>query len=216
MTEDQKLGPDAQRASIRRWCGSHGVEIASWHVDQGVSGAAPLERRAGLLSALDALASESAGLLVVAKRDRLARDVVEAAMIERLAQKCGARVVSANGGNQDTAEGELMRGIMDLFAQYERALIRRRTTAALAVKRRKGEKTGGEAPYGFRVAADGRTLERDETEQSAIESARRLRDEGQSYRAICDALSDLGFLPRTRGRWWPMTVRRMLARDPSV
>ncbi len=33
----------------------------------------------------------------------------------------------------------LLRGLMDLFAQYERAVIRARTRAALAVKRSKGE-----------------------------------------------------------------------------
>jgi DNA invertase Pin-like site-specific DNA recombinase len=34
----------------------------------------------------------------------------------------------------------LMRGLVDLFAQYERALIRSRTKAALAVKKGRGER----------------------------------------------------------------------------
>ncbi len=74
-------------------------------------------------------------MLLVAKRDRLARDVVVAAMVDRLAERHGARVLAADGtGNGDGPEAMLMRGIVDVFAQYERALIRARTKAALAVK----------------------------------------------------------------------------------
>ena len=49
-----------------------------------------------------------------------------------------------------------MRGIVDVFAAYEREVIRARTRAALGVKRARGERTG-EIPYGYRVAA-GRAL----------------------------------------------------------
>ena len=43
--------------------------------------------------------------------------------------------------------------MVDAFAEYERAIIRARTRAALAVKRGRGERTG-EVPYGFRLAED--------------------------------------------------------------
>src|SRR5262249_29181206 len=57
------------------------------------------------------------------------------------ALEAGAKVITADGvAVEDTPEGQLLRGMLDLFAQYERALIRARTRAALAVKRSKGEK----------------------------------------------------------------------------
>jgi len=32
-TEDQKLGPEAQRAAIEPWAAREGVQVAAWHVD---------------------------------------------------------------------------------------------------------------------------------------------------------------------------------------
>ena len=76
---------------------------------------------AGLLEALDALQGHGAGLLVVAKRERLARDVMKAGAIEVAASSRSARVVSADG----VAEGAdptaiLLRQLLDSFAQFER------------------------------------------------------------------------------------------------
>src|SRR5689334_3423603 len=75
-TDDQTLSPDAQRAAIARWAESHGAMVVGESIDWGVSGAAELADRPGLMSAIAAIDAHGAGLLVVAKRDRLARDVV--------------------------------------------------------------------------------------------------------------------------------------------
>jgi DNA invertase Pin-like site-specific DNA recombinase len=158
-TTEQELSPDAQRAALTRWANAQGVELVGVFEDVGVSGGTVLEKRPGLLAALDALRTTGSGVLLIAKRDRLARDVVVAAMAERLVERTGARVVSADGtGLGDGPEAVMMRGIQDLFAMYERLVIKARTRAALSVKRARGERVG-QVPYGFRVAADGVTLE---------------------------------------------------------
>src|SRR5580692_8132311 len=78
--DEQKLGPEAQRASIEAWAAREGVSVASWQVDQGVCSVTPIEGRPALLAALGALREYGAGVLVVAKRDRIARDVVLSAL----------------------------------------------------------------------------------------------------------------------------------------
>ena len=147
-TEDQKLGPEAQAEALKSWCSRHNAELVAVFSDLGVSGGAPLEKRTELLKAVDALKESKADGLLVAKRDRIARDVMIAAMIERLVERAGAKVISADGtGNGDTPEAQLMRNMISAFADYERALIRARTKAALAVKKSRGERTG-QIPYG--------------------------------------------------------------------
>src|SRR5579864_6724647 len=96
-TEEQRLGPEAQRAQIEVWAARAGVRVVAWCLDQGVSGAAPLETRPALVTALAELRAQKAGVLVVAKRDRLARSVEVALALERALQGVGARVVSADG-----------------------------------------------------------------------------------------------------------------------
>ncbi|MCZ7684437.1 MAG: recombinase family protein [Sandaracinaceae bacterium] len=146
-TTDQNLGPDAQLATVERWACANGVRILATHGDHGVSGGASLDRRPGLLAALDALKEHGAGLLVVAKRDRLARDPIVAAMVEAAAARVGARIVSAAGeGDGDDPAAILMRRMVDAFAEYERHMIRARTKAALAVKRSRGERVSGRRP----------------------------------------------------------------------
>lgn len=49
------LGPEAQRAALLRWAEVRGLQLVAVHEDRGVSGAAPLDRRPGLLAALDSL-----------------------------------------------------------------------------------------------------------------------------------------------------------------
>src|SRR5690349_20875443 len=81
-TSEQALGSEAQVAALHSWCSSRGVELIAVCSDLGVSGATAIDKRPGLLAAMDALSEHGAGVLLVAKRDRLARDVIVAAMVE--------------------------------------------------------------------------------------------------------------------------------------
>ena len=209
-TEDQALGPEAQRAAIESWAARQGVQVLSWHLDQGVGGATPIEDRPGLLAALKALEDMDAGLIVVAKWDRLARDIMVAAMVERMVERVGAGIVSADGvGVGDGPEAALMRAMVQAFAAYERALIRTRTSVALRALRAKGQRAG-EVPLGYRLAEDGKALLQDASELEAIAQAQELRAEGLSYRRIAAEMERRGLRPRG-SRWHAMTVSRMMA-----
>ena len=209
-TDEQNLGPEAQRESIQKWASQNGILIAAWFEELGVSGGAELEKRPGLLSALDALQANGAGVLVVAKRDRLARDTMLAAMIERLAERSGAVVRSAdNVGNGEGPEQQLLRGIIDVFAMYERALIRARTKAALAVKASRLERVGS-IGYGWRLIQDGTHLEPDENEQKIILLAHDLRSQGLPLRGIARRLEEQGLFGRNGGAWNVKSIASLL------
>ncbi|MBX3205490.1 MAG: recombinase family protein [Labilithrix sp.] len=211
-TDRQELGPEAQRAAVEAWAAREGVSVVAWHVDAGVSGASAIEARPALCAALAALREHGAGALVVAKRDRVARDVVIAATVERAAVHAGARLVSADGtGNGDSPADAFMRTVIDGAAAYERGLIRDRTKAALAAKIAKGERVG-EVPYGFRLGADGVRLEADPAEQGVLVAVRELRAAGLSQRAIVTALATRGLASRAGRPFRQTQVARMLAR----
>jgi site-specific DNA recombinase len=206
--DEQQLSPEAQRAAVEGWAIRDGVEVASWHLDQGVCSVTPIEQRPALCAALVSLRETSAGVLVVAKHDRIARDVIISAMVERTAAAAGARVVSAAGeGNGDTPADQFMRTVIDGAAAYERALIRARTKAALAVLKARGLCTGT-PPYGYRVGDDRRTLEPDAHEQEVLAELRAVRSSGTSYRAVIRYATSRGLFGRT-GR--PFTLRAMFA-----
>jgi DNA invertase Pin-like site-specific DNA recombinase len=198
-TDDQKLGPEAQREQIETWASREGAKVAAWHFDRAVSGGTEIEDRPQLREALDSLVEHRAGVFVVAKRDRIARDEVIAGLIGREVARRGARVISADGvGNGDSPAEGFMRVILDGAAKYEREVIRARIRAALGVKRRRGELTGS-PPWGSKIAADGKTLEPDEYEQGVIARVAELRAAKVSLRGIVEQLRDEGVTTRSGG-----------------
>ena len=206
----QEVTPAAQRDALEAWAKEEGIELVAVHEDT-VSGAAPLDKRPGMLAALAALAEHGAGWLAVAKRDRLTRDVIAGAMIERMAERNGAEVVAANGaGNGDGPEAQLMRRMIDAFAEYERAMIRARTCVALAAKKARGERTG-EIPYGYSLSEDGVHLEACEDELDAILLVWELRAGGLTLKAIGEELKARGICNRAgHMNWNPKSVRALV------
>lgn len=214
-TDEQQLGPAGQEQALQRWCAQQGVRLAAVHLDQGVSGGASPDRRPALLAALADLRLHRAGVLLVAKRDRLARDVTVAALIERLAEREGARVMAADGGgNGDAPEHQLLKGILDVFSMHERAVIRARTKTALAVKRGRNERIGG-IPFGFKLADDRVHLVEDAAEQEILAEMVSLRASGYSLRSIVAALNTRG--RPARGTCWRITtIARLLKRAEAA
>jgi DNA invertase Pin-like site-specific DNA recombinase len=205
----QRMSPQAQRDAITAWATREGATLAAWYEERLCSVTA-VDGRAALTAALAAIRPSGATVLVVAKRDRIARDVVLAAVVERAVASRGARLVSAAGeGDGATAAAGLQRGIVDLFAQYERDVLRERTRAALAAKRARGEMTG-RPRYGEQLGEDGVHVEPCAVEQETIERARALHAAGQSLRAIAAALASAGRLSRARRAFVPAAIAAML------
>ncbi|MBI2374747.1 MAG: recombinase family protein [Deltaproteobacteria bacterium] len=213
-TEEQALGPEAQLASLKAWCVANGHELVAVHEDRGVSGATPVDKRPGLLAALESVRQHKASSLLVAKRDRLARDVVVAAVAERLVLQLGARVLTSDGaGNGDSPEASLMRCMLDAFSQYERAVIAARTKSALGAKKARGELVG-DVPFGFELAGDGKKLVRSEAEQAVLTYARALRAEGLTYRELVERLNAESKTCRGQ-RWHLSSVHRLVSREAA-
>lgn len=194
---------DQQRDAIERFALAQELTIVAWFHESGVSGAADLARRPALLEALGSLRSHDAGLLVACKRDRLARDVGHAAAIERLAQDEGARIVTADGVDaSQTPEGQMIRGLLDLFAQYERQVISARTSAALQAKKARGEALGSNPPFGWTKV--GHNLVLNPAEQLALQRIRELRSNRVSLAKIARTLTNEGHV--SRGKEWHITT----------
>jgi DNA invertase Pin-like site-specific DNA recombinase len=207
------LGLEAQREHVTVCAVRLGLSLAHVFVDAGTSGSLAIEDRPVLLEAVAALKRGDA--LLVAKRDRLGRDVIAVAMIERLVSKRGARIVSAAGEGTDSGEdpaGVLMRRLIDSFAEYERLIIAARTRSALAAKRRRGERISRFAPFGYRIGADGRTLELDPSEQATMQAIRDRRAAGCSLQAIADELNESGCRTRNGTAWRFQYVQSALRR----
>ena len=201
----QRYSFEVQKKAIAEWAARHDVEIVETFFDDDVSGGVQLEKRLGLLAAIEYVRNHRVGKLVLWKRDRLARDVLTSATVDMLVEKEGATVCATDASNGTDENSLLLRGLMDLLAQHERHLIRSRTQAALDVKKARGERTGN-IPWGYQLSDDGVHIEPNEDEREITEVARRLREEGRSYRRVVAELKRLGFRSR-KGR--PLGLRQV-------
>jgi DNA invertase Pin-like site-specific DNA recombinase len=203
------LGLDAQRAAIEQSARRLGLQVVDVHTDAGLSGSLSIDDRPGLADALNAL--RRGDTLIVAKRDRLARDAFVSVLIEREAGKKGARIVSAAGEGTETDDptAQFTRRILDAVAELERALTAARTRAALRAKRARGERAGTE-PYGYRVNGDGRTLHAHEPEQAILAVMQDCRASGYSLRETAAELNRLGHRTRAGSPWRFEYVRSAL------
>lgn len=215
-TSRQDLSPLAQREAVTDWARRNGVTVEAVHEDIGVSGGVhPLERE-GFGAALHSLGVYRAGMLIVARIDRLSRSTLDFAVVDDHLAKQGRRLVSADGvANDDTPEAKLIRGVLANVAEYERRLIGARTKAALRAKRRRGERTSHALPYGFSLdPANPKLLVANHIERAALRRAGELRRQGLGYRDVAAALNAEGRPHRGNG-WSERNVGRLLRQHPE-
>lgn len=198
-TKDQHLGIDAQRRDVERF--AKGKVIAEY--EEKESG--KKNTRIELTKAIEHCAREKA-TLIVAKLDRLSRDVV---FIYKLMDS-GVDFVCCDvpGANKFTI------GILAVVAENEREMISQRTKAALQVLKAKGVKLG--SPQNFTSEtrklgqqANKRNARTSAANRKATELIKRYRNEGMTYRAIASKLNDLELTTRRGKPFHAITVQRL-------
>ena len=115
---------------------------------------------------------------------------------------------------QSSPTGKFMIDAMASIAQLDRDKTAARTQAVMDLKKSRGEKTGGDLPFGYRLAADGKTLEKAKgtNEYKVLENIRSLRASGLSMRKIVEELNKRG--AKARGKKWHLkSVHRIIQRE---
>lgn len=203
---DSGLGLEAQKEKIAAYCSLYDLELVSVFID--IASGKSLKGRDGLTQALAALDRGEASGLIVAKLDRLTRSVKDLGELidkwfSRFSFFCVAEQVDTR-----TAAGRLVLNLLTSVAQWERETIGERTRAALAVKKNRGERVGY-IPFGYRLAADGKTLEDDPQEQWILSEIKTLRRLGLSLRDIAAELNARGIYNREKKPWSHMAIKRV-------
>jgi DNA invertase Pin-like site-specific DNA recombinase len=202
------LGIDAQRAAIQRFGEAESLSIIAEFVEAETGkGADALDRRPKLAAAL-AAAKAAKCSVVVAKLDRLSRDVAFVAGL--MAQKVPFMVAEL-GRDADP----FMLHLYAALAEKERRLISERTRAALAAKKASGATLGNPSNLASAGCA-GRAVLCEIADQFASDFApvfATMRAEGvNALRSIAAELNRRGFKSARGGKWYPSSVANLVAR----
>jgi DNA invertase Pin-like site-specific DNA recombinase len=208
---DSGLGLAGQRTQIDHTAQRLGLTLVKVYTDAGFSGSLGLEHRRGLADALNAL--QRGDVLLVAKRDRIARDAFLSVLVEREVAKKGCRIISAAGEGTETDDPAAVftRRILDAVSELERSLIAARTRAAMREARKRGQVVG-RVPWGHRLAADGKHIEPDEHEQTILTELRWRRAEGFAFGTIAAMFNERGWRNRSGRPWRRQFLEQLLQR----
>lgn len=203
------LGIEAQREAVARFVAAEGMELVGEYAEvETGKGCDALDRRPQLAAAL-ATARKAKAAVVVAKLDRLSRDVhfISGLMAQRV-----PFIVAELG-----AEAEpFMLHIYAALAEKERALISERTRAALAHKKIQGKKLGNPTnlPDAAAKGAAANRVAANAFADNVLPIVRQMEATGvRSLRALAEALNVRGIRTSRGGQWHPTTVRNLIARQ---
>jgi len=205
------LGIEAQRSAIERFAAMESLKITAEYVEAETGkGSDALDRRSKLAAAL-AAAKAAKCSVVVAKLDRLSRDV---AFVAGLMAQRVPFIVAELGRDADP----FMLHLYAALAEKERRLISERTKAALVAKKAAGAALGNPANL-----AEAGSLGRVTLVESANDFAhllapalRAIRTEGATtLRSIAQALNRRGIKSPRGGTWYPSSVANLLSRSDS-
>lgn len=198
------LGLEAQKEAVSRFLNGGAWEVAGEYVEvETGKGADALAKRPQLKAALAACRKEGA-TLVIAKLDRLARNVhFVSGLMESRVKFVACDMPEAN---------ELTIHIMAAFAEHEAKRISQRTKDALAVAKSRGVALGRAGPHNLRPNVEAR-------QKAANEFANKLRPlfdsmkaRGMSQRGMVTELNNVGVPAPQGGNWQLSQVQRVIAR----
>ena len=202
------LGLEAQHEAIAAFAARVGRTVVATFVEvETGKGADALDRRPLLRAALDA-AKRAGGAVVVAKLDRLSRDV---AFIAGLMSRRVPFIVAEH----PTAD-PFMLHVYAAIAEHERRAISDRTRAALARAKARGVVLGGARPGASErapIATAARVAKADAFARDLSGMVRMFRAQGHtSTRSIAKQLNDAGIASPRGAAWLSSNVGQLLAR----
>jgi DNA invertase Pin-like site-specific DNA recombinase len=181
---------DAQRETCEQYVGAQAS--AGWEVlperydDGGYTG--KNTDRPGFQRLMADVDAGKLDIVVVYKIDRLSRSLLDFAQIMARFDRAGVAFVSVTQHfNTADAIGRLTLNLLMSFAEFEREQISERTRDKIAATKRRGQWTGGPAPFGYRLVD--KKLVVDEERAAIVRELFVLYTEQRSTRLVAEQLN---------------------------
>jgi len=194
--------PGEQRQRIQGACERDNLHLVETIEELDVSGGTPLDRRHGLLRAVEAIEQGKAVVLAVAYLDRLCRSLaVQGEVVERV-EAAGGQVLAVDVGRvTNGTAGQWLSGTMlGMVSEYQRRTIGERTGEAQARAVARGAVPFPRLPPGYRRSESGRLVP--DEDAPAVAEAFALRADGLSIAEVRAHLAAQGVAltyPQVRG-----------------
>ena len=211
QAQEDRFGLQVQREDIDKYAKQNNINIIKYYIESGVSGS-KLDRPE-LNELLKDSENKNFKALIVAKLDRVARDLMAQLFIEKELLKNDIEIISvAEPMRAEDATGQLFRHIIGAFAQFERARINERMTGGRLLKARKGSYSGGRPAIGYTADKNTQSLKVNPDKTEAVRLVFKLREQGLIFQAIADKLNESGHTTALNKPFSKVQVKRIYDR----
>lgn len=201
-----------QMQALREYAARAGYEVLAEVTDPGQSGAS-LERP-GMDQVRDLVAAGGVSVVLAQDRDRFSREPAYTYLLRREFEEQGCTLKALNDRGDDSPEGELMDGVFDQFAKFERAKLSERSRRGKMRKVREGKVIIARRPrYGFKPNEGRDGYEIDEAQMQVVRRIFAMAIEGMSFKAIKHVFEREGIPTPQGAEFWDRAFFRRCIMD---
>jgi DNA invertase Pin-like site-specific DNA recombinase len=192
-----------QQAAVAACAAARGLEIVHEYYDDAVSGADPVDSRAGFSDMLAYMLSNGARTIIVENASRFARDLIVQETGYQMLKARGIELIAADAPDSflsDTPTATFIRQVLGAVAQLEKTML---------VNKLRGARDRKSALIGRRIEGNPNWVK--VIPAAVIAAAKAAHSQGLSLRAVGAALQAEGFLNQSGKPYAAQSVKRMIA-----
>jgi len=205
MLED-KFGVDAQKMQILEYCAKNNYSITQWYVDGAVSGVKEERPELNKILFEETVTNPPTTTVIVAKSDRIARDINLYFYYRFLLKKKNIDLISVQEDfGSMGAFASVLESLTLFVAEQERKNIATRTGSGRKVKASAGGYSGGRSPYGYSIQNGQLVINPAEAE--VVKEIFSLRDSGMTLADVAETINDKGYTTRKGKKFYSSNIK---------
>lgn len=205
---EDRFGIDSQKEQIVEYAAENEIAITKWYVDR-ISGVKAERPELDKILYEDDVENPPIELVVVAKSDRLSRDINLYFNYKFVLGRKNIKLISVQ---EDFGSMGAFAGVLEALtmciAEQERINIAKRTGGGRKTKSKAGGYSGGKPPYGYKSV--GGQLVIVDSEAEMVRRIFDLRNDGLTFADIADVLNDENYRTRIGKRFYPSQVKGII------
>ena len=209
----------SQLELIRTYAKNNNIKIVQEFVDEAESATTDLRPQFQEMIALCKENPQGISAILVWKLSRFARNRIDSVVYKKLLSKQDIRVISISEPIDDTPEGRILEGMIEIIDSYYSEILSRESMRGLKQTAQQGFHCGGPPPYGYRLvkvqagSATKTSWEIEPREAEAVRIIYQMHSEGFTYNDIMSRLNTEGYKPRQRSEWARSSISDILRKE---
>ncbi|MBA7673110.1 hypothetical protein ES703_81298 [subsurface metagenome] len=213
----------SQLRLLNKYAEDHNMEVFKEYVDEGES-ALSVNRPAFLEMIFETKKQiPPFQAILVWKLSRFARNRQDSILYKSMLKKRGIELISISEPIDDTPQGQLMEGVIEVIDEFYSAVLAQETLRGMIENARKGYRNGGHPIYGYKNVQvfDNRgnpktKYEINEAEAKVVKLIFKLYANGNGLKNIVMELIRKGIKPRSSSYWGKTTIANILRNETYI